>query len=187
NNSCIYNYLISCFAIKIKNPSAMDGFYDIDPDGSDGEEPPLEVYCDMTTGGGGWTRLNSNTANTERLNFQFDGSISANNNPNSVCAGTNINYKIKDITVPYSRVRLDLTKTTTILQCAGLRRFSDHSLYLPSRSDFYINGSNQEVSADMCSWGPPNTINTGSTNLNTTGLPLNWRTYGDKDPNFNGF
>ena len=44
----------SCLAIKNADPEAADGVYTIDPDGS-GSGAPFDVYCDMTTDGGGWT------------------------------------------------------------------------------------------------------------------------------------
>ena len=45
-----------CLDIHDTYPAFTTGLYTIDADG-DGNEVPVEVYCDMTSDGGGWTRV----------------------------------------------------------------------------------------------------------------------------------
>lgn len=150
----------SCLSIYNSGESSGDGTYWIKP-----ASTSFRVYCDMTNGG--WTRLNNNIATSTKL-FNNNDVLITNNVPGA-CGAPGCAFIINGISVSYSDVRINLTRTTSIVQCPGISG--------ASIATSYWNGSSW-VARGMCGWNDGIFANAVDTDM--TGLKLIWKLEGSK-------
>ena len=114
-SSCL-GYIKSGTNIFPYQGATGDGVYKIDPDGS-GPIAPFDVYCDMTTDGGGWTLI-MKTASTSNQ-FPYESPYWSNDvplNPTDTNLTTNTNMKNMGYSsIPLKEVRFCLGTSTNCL------------------------------------------------------------------------
>jgi hypothetical protein len=107
----------SCKEILDNGQSFGDGVYTIDTDG-EGEQTakPFEVYCDMTTDGGGWTEIvkDSTTTLADLAKFGDTSNISStfySNSTKGIGWGTNDRYykEFKIDRLVFSEIRITIS------------------------------------------------------------------------------
>lgn len=89
----------SCAQILLENPNAKSGEVTIFPNGLQGN--PIEVFCDMDTDGGGWTRILSVGVGKTRCFGDFTL------NPDGYCVKNTrlLSFNVSTLGIPFSEIR----------------------------------------------------------------------------------
>lgn len=148
--------------------STGDGIYAIQvPSGL------VQVHCDMTTSGGGWTQLNASLANLTvgKGTASWSGSNIVGTGGGGFCSNPKRQYTLTGVPLSYASVYVLLTKTTTVLQCSFIKTSGndgvDTGWFTPPYTGAF-------TPTNTCMWARPWANSNWQQPWNMTGVERNW-------------
>ncbi len=171
---CVYD---SCSAALERLSGAPDGVYVVDPDGS-GPLLPTDVYCDMTTAGGGWTLMYAIRNDIPDISDPWFGMVGLGSGtamvtePDPLPAGTHFRGPLRDVRAQFwasiGAYERFVELRTTVLTPAGGTQL-DVRMTQWQAAFHIIAGRAGAPGTSTPSFGPPDAIVIASTGAPTAG------------------
>ena len=132
---CITNQtVLNCAEALSNNSASPDGVYNVEPDGAGGESA-FDMYCDMTTDGGGWAKILQYPLAPFTDSANAIGTIAiASNTAVAKLSDTQINALLASRSLEEADYRMD-----------GDKHPQDHKLYVRSQGQFIDAASSWNV------------------------------------------
>ena len=123
------------------------------------------AFCDMSSDGGGWTRLNSTLVSSITNTWGSDDVINGTN-LGQLCGGTGSSLTVNSVLMSYSNVKMIFTRSTTT-QCPRLPGLSETQAF------YWDTATASWMTGHYCSWNTP--WASSSLYPAITNLPTKWK------------